>query len=150
MIETEYLFDMTVDMGEPVVLGATPHGQVTFQHAIGGSVRGPRVSGILLPIGGDRAVTRADGVAQIAVQALIRTDDGASILMSYDGIIDATREAWGDVAAGRPAAPESFYWRTAPMFETGDARYLWLNRLLAVGVGIFDGRQVRYRVDAIK
>ncbi len=150
MIETEHLFDMTVEMGEPVVLGATPHGQVTFQHAIGGSVRGPLVSGTLLPIGGDRAVTRVDGVAQIAVQALIRTDDGASILMSYYGVIDASPGAWADVAARRPAASGSFYWRTAPMFETGDARYLWLNRLLAVGVGVLDGGQVRYRIEAIK
>jgi len=27
------------------------------------------------------------------------------------------------------------YWRTTPIFETGAAKYEWLNKIIAVGVG---------------
>ena len=41
----------------------------------------------------------------------------------------------------RQAAPTAkriiaiLYFRTSPVFETGDSRYLWLNDLIAVGIG---------------
>jgi hypothetical protein len=129
----EFLFDMTVHMGAGVPLGATPYGNVSFQHATGGTIDGPRVNGELLPVGGDRVVGRTDGAQEINVQALIRTNDQCHIMMSYRGII-------------RSEAPESIYWRTAPMFETSAEPYLWMNGILAVGLGGFDEGRVRYRV----
>jgi len=42
--------------------------------------------------------------------------------MTYSGI--GLRSEAGDVSL-----------RTAPLFETGDARYAWLNRVQAVGIG---------------
>ncbi|PYR47805.1 MAG: hypothetical protein DMF89_18020 [Acidobacteria bacterium] len=40
--------------------------------------------------------------------------------------------------------------RTAPLFETGDSRYVWLRRLEAVGVGERVGTAVKYDVYALK
>jgi hypothetical protein len=37
-------------------------------------------------------------------------------------------------------APGASYFRTLPRFETADAKYSFLNRLLAVGVGRFGRR----------
>src|SRR5438270_14058164 len=101
-VSTEFLFNMTVDMGQPVVLGTTPAGQVTFQHATGGRIEGPRVRGEVLPIGGDRAVVRADGTGEIQVQVLIRTDDAQTIYMHYRGLIVATAQVWDQLAARDP------------------------------------------------
>lgn len=137
----EFLFDMQVEMGEGVPLGMTPYGEVSFQHAVGGSVNGPRIKGDLLPVGGDRVVGRTDGVQEINVQALIRTDDGAHIMMSYKGII----RPLGKAVDG----PPPLYWRTAPLFETSAPTYLWMNGLLAVGMGGFQGGGVGYRVYAL-
>ena len=39
------------------------------------------------------------------------------------------------LAAGEAVDPSSYYFRTAILFETGDARYDWLNDIVAVGVG---------------
>ena len=40
--------------------------------------------------------------------------------------------------------------RTAPLFETGDSRYVWLTRLQAVGVGERVGTAVKYDIYALK
>ena len=40
--------------------------------------------------------------------------------------------------------------RTAPLFETGDPRYIWLTRLQAVGVGERVGTMVKYDIYALK
>ena len=42
--------------------------------------------------------------------------------------------------------PLGIYWRTAPMFETSAEPYLWMNGILAVGLGGFEEGRVRYRV----
>ena len=39
------------------------------------------------------------------------------------------------LAAGQPVDPAEMYFRIQPRFETADPRYLWLNRILAVGIG---------------
>jgi hypothetical protein len=40
--------------------------------------------------------------------------------------------------------------RIAPLFETGDSRYVWLTRLQAVGVGERVGTTVKYDIYALK
>jgi hypothetical protein len=37
--------------------------------------------------------------------------------------------------AGEAVDPSLYYMRTTPLFETGDARYAWLNRIVCVGTG---------------
>ena len=143
--EFEFLFDMTVTMGIPVRIGQSPNGDITFHHATAGRVEGPRLKGDVLPIGGDRVVGRADGVMELNVQVLIRTDDGHPIYMSYKGLVDGlSRESEA------PSDLSSLYWRTAPMFETAAPPYLWLNRLVAVGIGQPGDGTVSYKVYALR
>ena len=59
---------------------------------------------------------------------LVAVDGGAAILVSYHGI--------GLVEDGVSKA------RSAPLFETGDERYAWLNNIQAVGVGGPSGTSV--------
>jgi len=62
----------------------------------------------------------------IDVRATLETDDGATIFVSYQGRSDYTK-------AG--AAPII----TAPLFETSDPRYLWLNKVQAIARGRAEG-----------
>ena len=39
------------------------------------------------------------------------------------------------LAQGETVDPSEYYFRVAPVFETGAERYAWLNKILAVGVG---------------
>lgn len=103
-------------------MGAGPHGtRLTFP-ITGGSFDGDRLRGKVLPGGGDWVVKRADGVRELDLRITLETDDGALIHMTFQGVRD-------DAAPGGP------YFRTLPRFETGAAKYSFLNRLLAVGTG---------------
>lgn len=103
-------------------IGAGPHGtRLTFP-IIGGSFDGDRLHGKVLPGGDDWVVKRADGVLELDLRITLQTEDGAFIHMTFEGIRD-------DAAPGAP------YFRTLPRFETAEAKYSFLNRLLAVGTG---------------
>lgn len=149
-VATEFLFNMTAILGPPIVLGTTPAGQVTFQHATGGRIEGPRIKGEVLPVGGDRAVVRADGTSEIQVQVLIRTEDAQTVYMNYRGLVVASPQVWQQLAAGREVDPDEYYWRIAPFFETGAADYQWLNRIVAVGTGQLSAGKVVYDVHALR
>jgi hypothetical protein len=75
----------------------------------------------------------------------MRTDDGAEIYAFYPGLShQQSLGPFGDLPAG------ARYFRTTPRFETSAEKYLWLNRILAVGVGWSDRPgTVSYRVFAI-
>jgi hypothetical protein len=103
-------------------VGAGPRGtRLTFP-ITGGSFEGDRLRGKVLPGGGDWVVKRPDGVLELDLRITLETDDGVLIHMTFEGIRDD----------GAPGAP---YFRTLPRFETAEAKYSFLNRLLAVGTG---------------
>lgn len=149
-VSTEFLFNMTAIIGEPVELGMTPAGHVSFQHAIGGRIEGPRIKGEVLPVGGDRVLLRTDGTAELNVQVLIRTDDAQTVYMNYRGLVVATPQMWAQFAAGEHVDPNTYYWRIAPLFETGAVQYQWLNRMVSVGIGQMTAGTVIYDVHAVK
>ena len=66
----------------------------------------------------------------------LKTDDGALILVTYNGIGLTT--------------PAGVGLRSAPLFETGDPRYLWLTRLQAFGIGERVGTALTYDIYALK
>ena len=103
-------------------IGAGPRGtRVTFP-ITGGSFEGARLRGVVLPGGDDWTVKRPDGVMELDLRITLKTDDGALIHMTFEGIRDE----------GAPGHP---YFRTLPRFETAAPTYAFLNRLLAVGTG---------------
>jgi hypothetical protein len=53
--------------------------------------------------------------------------------------------AVANVIAGT-AGPDEFYYRTAPIFESGDARYAWLNTTVSVAVANLSSSGVSYDV----
>ena len=110
-------------------IGAGPHGtRLTFP-VTGGSFDGDRLRGKVLPGGGDWVVKRSDGVLELDLRITLETDDGALIHMTFEGIRDDQAQR----ARGSELGPP--YFRTLPRFETADAKYSFLNRLLAVGIG---------------
>jgi hypothetical protein len=50
---------------------------------------------------------------------------------------------------GEPVDGASYYFRTAPLFETSASKYAWLNHVLAVGIGNLSPGKVGYTVYAI-
>jgi hypothetical protein len=66
----------------------------------------------------------------------IRTDDGAEIFVQYGGVVVIAPADFARMAAGEVLGPAEMYFITAPVFQTADDRYGWLNRLQAIGKAV--------------
>ena len=132
----EYLGKLRVETGARTVVENGPQGTRTIVQIVGGEFKGPRVKASVLTPAGDWITNRADGSYRLDVRLTLKTDDGALILVTYNGIGQTT-------SAGASL-------RAAPLFETGDSRYAWLTRLQAVAVGERVGTAVSYDIYALK
>ncbi len=132
----EYLGTLKAETGTRTVVENGPQGTRTIVQVTGGRFEGPRLKASVQTPAGDWITNRADGSYKLDVRLTLKTDDGALILGTYNGIGRTTN-------AGASL-------RTAPLFETGDPRYAWLTRLQAVGVGERVGTAVTYDIYALK
>jgi hypothetical protein len=130
-------------------VGAMPTGWRGVYPVDGGSFEGPRLRGRVLPGGGDWVVRRADGATSIDVRLVLETDDGATIAMTYTGLIVIAAGAQERFRRGEPVDYRETYIRTTPRFETADPRYDWLNRVVAVANGGPPGLSPTYAVFAL-
>jgi hypothetical protein len=121
----------------PQFVNGGPQGTRMIASVAGGTFEGPKMKGTV-PAGaaGDWVTIRPDGSFRLDVRLTLVTDDGATILCTYNGI-------------GRSDASGATTLHTAPLFEVGDERYAWLNHVQAVGFGTVDGSGVHYDVYAL-
>jgi len=101
----------------------------------GGDFEGDRLRGEVVPFGADWMHIREDGVLEVDVRALLRTDDDALIYLRYGGYRHGPADVMASLARGEDVDPAAYYFRVTPTFETGASRYAWLNNIIAVGVG---------------
>jgi hypothetical protein len=132
----EYLGRLRAETGARTVVENGPQGTRTIVQIVGGRFEGPRVKASVQTPAGDWITNRADGSYRLDVRLTLKTDDGALILVTYNGIGQTT---------GTGASL-----RAAPLFETGDSGYAWLTRLQAVAVGERVGTTVSYDIYALK
>ena len=121
-----------VKVAAPLELGATPAGMRRIIAIEGGTVEGERLSGEIVPGGADWQIIHDDGTALLEARYTVRTHDGALVYVRNIGIRRGPREVLARIAAGEPVDPREYYFRSSPMFETGDSRYAWLNGIIAV------------------
>lgn len=102
------------------VIPAGPLGTRVIADVAGATMKGDRVDATQLgTAGADWLTLDANGVGTLDVRITMQTHDGAILLVSYRGRL----------------LLESGTIFSAPLFETGDERYAWLNRIQAVGKG---------------
>lgn len=136
-LATAPLLHLDIDAAPPRELGQTSRGRRRIVAVTGGSFSGPRLSGLILPDGGDLALVRPDGVFEPDARLLLETKDGALVQVSYRGLWHAPSPVLDRLLRREgPVDPAEYYFRTAVFFETGAPALLWLNRVLAIGVGI--------------
>src|ERR1700741_3071249 len=116
-------------------IGAVPHGTRVTALIASGHFEGPRLRGRVLPGGGDWTLLRGDGVLELDLRLTLETDDGALIHMTSFGLRHGPPEFIAALGRGERVDPSAYYFRTIPRFETGDSRYAFLNRLLAISSG---------------
>ncbi|MET0378349.1 MAG: DUF3237 domain-containing protein [Spongiibacteraceae bacterium] len=114
-------------LGVPQVIANGPKGSRLIVEVAEAEWQGERLQAKqLVAPSGDWALVSHEGTLSIDVRATLETDDGATIFVAYQGRSDYTK-------AG--AAPII----TAPLFETSDPRYLWLNKVQAIAHGRSEG-----------
>ncbi|HKA92695.1 MAG TPA: DUF3237 domain-containing protein [Acidimicrobiia bacterium] len=138
-IELVPLCTATITLKDPMVLPNTPSGMRTIIEVEAAKLEGERLSGPMKgTAGADWATIGPDMTCTLDVRMTFETHDGALVLVTYSGRIDLSK--------GPGVSP--IY--AAPLFETGDDRYAWLNRVQAVAKGTLDGTTLTYEIAEVR
>ena len=134
-MKLQALFKADIELAPALELGAGPLGRRRIIAITGGRFCGERLSGRVHPGGADWQVIRADGVAELDARYTLETEDGALVYVRNRGYRHGPADVLKRLAAGENVDPAQYYMRTTPIFETGDERYAWLNRIVCVATG---------------
>jgi hypothetical protein len=148
-MNTRLLMMLEVVVANPQRIGAGPHGMRITAPITDGHFEGPRLHGKVLAGGGDWTLLRGDGVLELDLRVTLETDDGALIHMTSQGLRHGPADVIAALARGESVDPSSYYFRTLPRFETGNPKYDFLNRLLAVASGDRRPKGPIYTIDEI-
>jgi uncharacterized protein DUF3237 len=146
MLSSEPIFTIHAELEGVTSLGRTPYGERRVIGILGGSVRGPKLSGRILPGGADWQIIRSDGAADIKARYTIETDAGALVMVTSEGLRHGPPDVLEKLLRGDNVDPRLYYFRTVMRFETADASVDWLNRILALARGQREARAVRLDV----
>jgi hypothetical protein len=123
-IELVPLATATITLAEPFMLPGTPTGTRVIAEVADAVLEGDRLSGRLRGnAAADWMTLSAAMVATLDVRALFETHDGALVYTWYQGRMDLSN------------GPEGASIYAAPLYETGDERYAWLNLVQGVAKG---------------
>lgn len=146
MLSAEPIFTIQAELEAIMNLGRTPVGERRIIGITGGTVRGRKLNGRVLPGGADWQIVRADGAANIEARYTIETEAGGRILVFSEGLRHGPPEVMAALARGDSVDPALYYFRTLMRFETADPAADWLNRILAIARGTREARAVRLDV----
>ena len=127
-VQTEYLGTLEVQSDAPQAVGS-----ILIVNVTGGTMKGPKINGTVVPPSGDWLNVMPDGSFRLDVRASLKTDDGEFILIAYNGILAPTKDVMDRLNKGEVIASNDLYFLTAPRFTTASKKYDWLNTVQAVG-----------------
>jgi hypothetical protein len=129
-ITTDYLMTLYAPLEPPQKIDKS---LTIYNVGPGGWVKGPKVNGTLLAPAADWIRVMPDGNLRQDVRLTIKTDDGALIYVTYNGIISRSKEVAKRVAGGEKLTSADEYFLMVPTMETSSKAYLWLNHVQCVG-----------------
>jgi Protein of unknown function (DUF3237) len=133
-VRSRPLFVLREQVPPLLVVGQTPNAFRRIGVILGGSFEGERLSGEVVS-GNDWQAVRTDSCIKLDVRLVLRTTDGAVIVMTYQCLRTGAPEIMKKLDRGEAVDPTSYYFRMNPMFETSAPKYDWLNRIIAIGTG---------------
>jgi hypothetical protein len=134
-IRARLMFVMRLEVKPPLVVGSPPDSYRRIGVIPGGSFEGDRLSGTVLDGGSDWQTIRPDGAVNLNVRLVLRTNDGALICMTYQGVRYGPRDVIARIDRGEVVDPESYYFRINPLFQTSAPQYDWVNHVVGIGIG---------------
>ncbi|RYF23455.1 MAG: DUF3237 domain-containing protein [Oxalobacteraceae bacterium] len=130
-----FVADISVFVGEAITVGETPAGLRRLVPILGGTIRGDRLRGIILPGGADYQIIRQDGYTHLDARYAAKTDDGDMLYIVNEGVRYGEPELMARITRGETVNPTQIYFRTSPRFETAALALDWLTRPLFVATG---------------
>jgi len=131
-------------------IGSSPKGERIIYVVEDGTFEGPRLKGkVRNGAAADWMQIIGEGLAALDVRKTFETDDGALIYVTYQGLYQFDDALSKGLSEGRGYGFGDTLFQVQMQFETGDARYAWLNRTLAVAEARETGSMVEYRAFAI-
>lgn len=125
----------TINVRTPIVIGYTGLGKKQFIPIKSGTVAG-EIKGLILPSGADSQIIRWDGRVDLSARYVIQTEDDELIYIENNGIRQVSEEFKEQAAEGKIVPPEHVFFRTVPAFETGSAKYKWLQDRIFLGAAV--------------
>jgi hypothetical protein len=135
-IELVHLCDARITLREPITLPDTPLGTRMIFEVASAEFEGERLEGRQVgAAAADWLTMDARGLGTLDVRATIETHDGAIIFTSYRGRCDV---------------PSGGVVYAAPLYDTGDERYLWLNKIQAIAKGSLTDDVLSYEIYEVR
>ena len=131
----EHFCDLTVELAAPREMGPGRAGRRRIIPIIGGSAKGPELTGRILNLGADWQTIFRDDVAELDTRYAIETVDGEIIEIINYGYRHGPPHVIAKLAQGEDCDPAEYYMRTHARLETGSGQFDWVNRTLFVGSG---------------
>jgi len=144
MLEFDFLFNLTADVGELISLGPCPLGERRVVYIDSGSFEGPAMRGTILG-GADWQVLRGDGALELDARYAIKEARGGVVQVLSQGLRHGPPEVMAQLARGEDVDPARYFFRTIMRFETGASDLAWLNRTIAVATAARQARRVEIR-----
>jgi hypothetical protein len=129
-IELVPLCTAMITLADPIVLPNTPSGLRLIIEVTDAVYEGERLAGKRKGVAAaDWMTVGPDNTGTLDVRGTMETHDGAVVFISYRGRLDLSV----------PPGNAPIY--AAPLFDTGDERYAWLNRVQASPKGSSTARR---------
>lgn len=128
----ELVFTIEAEISEARSAGPSPEGERLHIPITGGHVRGPSLTGRILPGGSDWPVIGPDGTSRIEARYSIEAEDGTLIYVVNKGLRVSSDDVRTRLRAGETVDPSEFYMRGAPVFDAPDGVHRWLAESLFV------------------
>jgi hypothetical protein len=144
--QLSFAFEARVDIDPGQHIGHAGSAPLGFTPITGGTISGPRLSGTVVPGGGDWAIARPGVAVDLDARYLIRADDGALIDIVNRGFWVASAEVEAAVEAGETVDPSRYYFRTQPVFRTDAPQHAWLTHTVFVGMAYDDADVHQIRI----
>ena len=139
-MELQPLGTMIITMGKTLFMPGAPVGSRLVIDFVDIAIQGERLNAKKaagLPAGDWLSIGPND-VATLDIRFVLETNDGATIFVHGTGRTDSAKFAKGA------------YCYFAPLFETSDARYAWLNKIQAVARGTAKDNVVTFELAELR
>jgi hypothetical protein len=136
----EHIADLTVLVAPPVeagsVTGLNSRGRRRIIPITGGTLRGPRLSGRVLPGGADFQLVVSETTADLDARYIIELDGpefaGEHLYVQNRALRRGSAADIAKLVHGEPVEPAVIYFRGAPSFEVSSPKLAWLTESLFI------------------